>query len=333
MPSPQSQSPSYPLPSVLLSLPPAVGGLFAYRWRLRREMHDEIRSIMRDYLPLGGGTAAAAAGDADLRQSLLPQQGGKRGGGGSGDDVEGGGGEPCTPMAEGWVSRRRASGRGPFRRSCTASESAACGVLRQPASALCLDDSACWSLPRTRCQVCIPASPHRADHGTVPAHAHTPALTASATLSLGSAARGAGGGSRASGSYRWQLWGIQEAAIKPPGEEGCVRNKDAEQSGAVAERQSGSQGWPCSDDPCAAPPSGCISACLFCLPVAACCTIYQLPAVCVMSCCLPRAAHMAHQVQQHHKPQAHARARRPPSAPASAAGLTPAPRRRRPAAP
>ncbi|EFN56501.1 hypothetical protein CHLNCDRAFT_144100 [Chlorella variabilis] len=92
---PNSLSPSR-LPAWLLAIlvvasvvAVSVAGLFAYRWRLRREMQAEIRSIMREYLPLGEG-AAAAAEAAEMRQSLLPQggrgpfKGGGGGGGGSG---------------------------------------------------------------------------------------------------------------------------------------------------------------------------------------------------------------------------------------------------------
>jgi hypothetical protein len=30
----------------------SLAGVAAYRWRMRRDMHSEIRAIMRDYMPL-----------------------------------------------------------------------------------------------------------------------------------------------------------------------------------------------------------------------------------------------------------------------------------------
>ncbi|KAL4442405.1 hypothetical protein ABPG77_004989 [Micractinium sp. CCAP 211/92] len=62
----------------------SVVGLFAYRWRLHREMRREVHAIMREYLPIG----ASEAETAELRQSLLhdasSKEGGPRGGGGGG---------------------------------------------------------------------------------------------------------------------------------------------------------------------------------------------------------------------------------------------------------
>ena len=36
----------------------AVAGIAVYRWRLRQEMHGEIRAIMREYMPLDSGDAS-----------------------------------------------------------------------------------------------------------------------------------------------------------------------------------------------------------------------------------------------------------------------------------
>lgn len=55
--------------AVVLSL----GGVGLYKWRLRREMQDEIRSIMRQYMPLDDDT------DKELGESLLVQNPSKGG--------------------------------------------------------------------------------------------------------------------------------------------------------------------------------------------------------------------------------------------------------------
>ena len=69
--------------------------MFAYRWRLQREMRGEIRAIMREYMPLPAGASEAAA---EAHEPLLPASGGGGGSkerrGGGGGDVEHGGGSP-----------------------------------------------------------------------------------------------------------------------------------------------------------------------------------------------------------------------------------------------
>jgi hypothetical protein len=146
-------------------------------------MQDEIRSIMRDYLPLSGGAAAA---EGDLRETLLPQQDGKRGGGaGGGGDVEGGGGgEPRTPAAGGWASRRRAAA---VARALSLVHLLACqiaasaGLQQRHVALLGARPQACRALPSLRAarrQVCLPASPDRADRCADPAHPQPPGVRA-----------------------------------------------------------------------------------------------------------------------------------------------------------
>ncbi|KAL4853658.1 Vacuolar-sorting receptor 1 [Chlorella vulgaris] len=121
----------------------SVAGLFVYRWKLRREMQLEIRSIMREYLPVSG-TDADRAEAAALREALLPRtdashpasgskgKGRGRGGRGTagagmgggeeegslnnmagGADVEAGGTGgtvlPLTPDGGSWAARRLTS--------------------------------------------------------------------------------------------------------------------------------------------------------------------------------------------------------------------------------
>jgi hypothetical protein len=52
----------------------SVAGVVAYRWRMQREMHGEIRAIMREYLPLAGDEGAAEMGRGLLGRR--PSEGG-----------------------------------------------------------------------------------------------------------------------------------------------------------------------------------------------------------------------------------------------------------------
>ncbi|KAL4447912.1 hypothetical protein ABPG75_005131 [Micractinium tetrahymenae] len=113
----------------------SVVGLFAYRWRLHREMRREVHAIMREYLPIGSSEAETAALSESLLSGGRSKEGGAGGGGGGGGpagrgkrrpiaDLEGGGEEegsggaaalmsPHTPghhlsSAPAWEDRRRA---------------------------------------------------------------------------------------------------------------------------------------------------------------------------------------------------------------------------------
>lgn len=52
----------------------SVTGVVAYRWRMQREMHGEIRAIMREYLPLAGDESSAEMGRGLLGRR--PSEGG-----------------------------------------------------------------------------------------------------------------------------------------------------------------------------------------------------------------------------------------------------------------
>ncbi|GAB4818268.1 hypothetical protein N2152v2_005314 [Parachlorella kessleri] len=74
-----------PVPGTLAIM--TATGIGVYKWRLRNEMQTEIRSIMREYMPLENQE------QGDSRQRLLPHPsvgggGGKLGAGEGGGDKE-----------------------------------------------------------------------------------------------------------------------------------------------------------------------------------------------------------------------------------------------------